>query len=115
MSMIQLIMEIRKMFGVKIKDCPYNPMTMVQWNAIRELLTKGLWKRVTWRTVYEPEDLEKEAVEKQEDLGVTPSTAAVTEIAKKTSSSFVRNAVNKVKGKGLCDRDEILSLCELNK
>lgn len=102
------------MFGMKIEDCPYNPMTMVQWNAIRELLTKGLWKRVTWRTVYETEDLEKEAVEKQEDLGVTPSTAAVTEIAKKVSSSFVRNAVNRVKGKGLCDRDEILSLYDLS-
>ena len=69
---------------------------------------------MTWRTVYEPEDLEKEAVEKQEKLGVTPSTAAVTEIAKKASSSFVRKAVNKVKGKGLCDRDEILSICDLS-
>lgn len=74
-------------------------MTMVQWNAIRELLTKDLWRRVTWRTVYETEDLEKEAVEKKEDLGVIPSTAAVTEIAKKASSSFVRKAVNRVKAR----------------
>ena len=69
------------MFGMKIEDCPYNPMTMVQWNAIRELLTKGLWKRVTWRTVYETEDLEKEAVEMHEELGVSASTAAVADFA----------------------------------
>lgn len=108
------IKQIRKIYRVKKKDCPYIPMTKDQANAIRQVLTMGLWKRITWRTIFKFDELKDMSISKQDALGIFPSVAAVTDMAECASASHIRKAVDEVKGKGLCDRDEMLSICDLS-